>query len=56
MLINVKSKLRTELTFVIEEEREEADEHERLEVVHGVDRVLEAWTRREDLRGGKVSS
>lgn len=31
------------LTFVIQEEGKEAKEHERLEMVYGVYRVLKAW-------------
>ncbi len=35
-----KEQLKTTLTFVVQEEGKEANKHDRLEVVHGVDRVL----------------
>lgn len=41
--MNWLSMYMTTLTFIEQEEWKETEEHERLEVVHGIDGVLKAW-------------
>lgn len=44
------------LTFIILEKGEEANEHERLEVVERIHRVLKAWVKQQGREGEKPAS